>query len=121
MDTFKLIAVGDLQLGLILFLTSLPLILRQVPMNKTYGIRIKAAFESDQRWYDINAYGGRQLAIWSWLLIGAGVTGFLISPAHFDAYAGGSLGAAIVAITIPLILIVRHSRKPAAPKNLSDN
>jgi hypothetical protein len=37
-------------------------------MNGAYGIRIPAAFESEQRWYDINAYGGRKLAGWSWLV-----------------------------------------------------
>jgi hypothetical protein len=111
MDTIKLIAIGDLQVGIVLFFINLPLALRQVPMNQWYGIRIRAAFESDQRWYDINAFGGRQFAIWSWLMTAFGVTGFFVSSAHFDAYAYGSLGAAILAITIPLILILRWSRK----------
>ena len=112
MDTMKLIAVGDLQVGILIFVISLPLAFRKVPMNAWYGVRIRAAFESDQRWYEINAYGGRQLAIWSWLLIVFGVTGFFISSAHFNAYAYGSLAAAIVAIAIPLILILRWSRRP---------
>jgi hypothetical protein len=46
----------------LLFGLSLPLVLRKAPMNEFYGIRIPAAFESKQRWYDINAYGGRQFA-----------------------------------------------------------
>jgi hypothetical protein len=112
MDTIKLIAIADLQVGIITFLISLPLAYRQVPMNNLFGIRIRAAFESEQRWYDINAYGGRQLATWSWLLVGAGVTGFFVSPGHFDAYAYGSLAAAIVALTIPLVLVSRWSRRP---------
>ena len=112
MNTMHLIVYGDLQLGVIIFVMSLPLILRKVPMNQVFGIRIRAAFESEQRWYDINAYGGRQLATWSLLLIAAGVTGFFISPAHFDLFAYGSLVVAILAITMPLLMILRWSRRP---------
>lgn len=112
MDTLRLIAFGDCQLGVLIFAISWPLILRKVPMNHVYGIRIRAAFESEQRWYDINAYGGRQLAGWSLLLIAAGVMGFFISPAHFDLYAYGSLIAAILVVTMPLLFILRWSRRP---------
>jgi hypothetical protein len=111
MDSIKLIAIADLQVGILAFFISLPLVFRQVPMNEMYGIRIRAAFESERRWYDINAYGGRQFAIWSWLLVAAGVTGFFVSPAHFDAYAYGSLSAAILSVAIPVILITRWSRR----------
>ncbi len=45
--------------GLLLAALALPLVLRTVPMNRAYGIRIPEAFSSDARWYDINAYGGR--------------------------------------------------------------
>ena len=107
----RLIVFGDLQLGVIIFVLSLPLMLRKVPMNQVYGIRIRAAFESEQRWYDINAYGGRQLASWSSLLIAAGVIGFFVSPAHFELYAYGSLIIAILAIMVPLILILKWSRR----------
>ena len=56
MDTTKLLALGELNLGVIIFIISLPLMLRKVPMNQTYGIRIKAAFKSEASWYEINAY-----------------------------------------------------------------
>jgi len=111
MNLMHLIIFGDLQLGVIIFATSWPLILRKVPMNQVYGIRIRASFESEQRWYDINAYGGRQLASWSLLLIGAGVAGIFVSPSHFELFAYGSLIAAILAITMPLVLILRWSRR----------
>jgi hypothetical protein len=114
MDTIKLIAIADLQVGIIMFFINLPLVFRQVPMNKAYGIRLRAAFESEQRWYDINAYGGRLFAIWSSLLIAAGVTGFFVPAADFDTYAYGSLGAATLAVTIPLVLTLRWSGRPAS-------
>lgn len=61
--------------GLLLAAFSLPLVLRRVPMNRAYGIRIPEAFTSEARWYDINAYGGR-------LFLGYGILlaafGFLV-------------------------------------------
>ena len=112
MNTLHLIAFGDLQLGVLIFAISWPLILRKVPMNHLVGIRIPAAFASEQRWYDLNAYGGRQLAAWSLLLIAAGLAGFFISPDHLAFYACGSLLAAILAIALPLFFILRRSRRP---------
>jgi len=47
-------------------------------MNYLYGVRIKKSFESKENWYNINAYGGKQLAIWSILIIIAGLVCFLI-------------------------------------------
>ena len=112
MNTLHLIAYGDLQLGAIIFIMSWPLILRKVPMNHGFGIRIPAAFESEQRWYDLNAYGGRQLAVWSLLLLAVGVTGFFLGAAQLELYAYGSLFAAILAVTMPLLLILRRSKRP---------
>jgi len=60
--------------GLVLAAFSLPLVLRRVPMNRAYGIRIPEAFTSDARWYDINAYGGRLFFVYGVLLT---VLGFL--------------------------------------------
>jgi hypothetical protein len=45
--------------GLLLAALSIPLVLRRVPRNRAYGIRIPEAFSTEARWYDINAYGGR--------------------------------------------------------------
>ena len=80
-------------------------------MNGVYGIRIPAAFESKQRWYDINAYGGRQLAAWSRLITGAGVTGFFISSEHRKVYLLASVAVTLFAVIIPVLLIHRWSHK----------
>ncbi|NJD56259.1 MAG: SdpI family protein [Nitrospirae bacterium] len=40
------------------------MIRRWITMNPFYGFRIAAAFESEQRWYDSNAYGGRMFFRW---------------------------------------------------------
>ena len=111
MDSIKWIALGDLLFGSLLLVMSLPLMLRKVPMNNVFGMRIPTAFESEQRWYDVNAYAGRQLAIWSWPLVFAGATGFFVSPADFDFYIGGSIVATLLVIGLPLLMIARWVRK----------
>lgn len=50
--------------GCVIF--SLPLILRKVPMNPAYGIRMQKAFVSQDNWYALNAFGGK-------LFLGAGL------------------------------------------------
>ncbi|MBA3882566.1 MAG: hypothetical protein H0X73_07580 [Chthoniobacterales bacterium] len=44
----KTIAVQTIALGFVIFLVSLPLVYRRIPMNVFYGIRIPAAFKSEQ-------------------------------------------------------------------------
>jgi hypothetical protein len=111
MNTMNLIIIENFFFGVLQIVMNIPLVLRQVPMNKTYRIRILSAFESEKRWYDINAYGGRQMLLWCWLPIAAGVAGIFICPAHSDYYAYASLGALLMAVLLPLVLILRWSRR----------
>jgi uncharacterized membrane protein len=57
---------------------SIPLVKRKIKMNHLYGVRIKKSFESEANWYKINAYGGKQLIIWSTPLIIAGLICFFV-------------------------------------------
>lgn len=59
--------------GGFLALGSLPLVLRAVPMNRLYGIRIPKAFESEINWYAINAYGGRLLLPYGLAVVAFGI------------------------------------------------
>lgn len=103
-------ALVILSAGLIILIVSLPLIYRKVPMNPFYGIRIPAAFESNQRWYDINAYGGRQMAGWSSLIIASGAVGFVIPNDEALVYMVLCGAAVLVAVLIPLLQVLRWSR-----------
>lgn len=104
--------VAILSAGVLILLVSLPLKYRKIPMNRVYGIRIKASFESEQRWYDINAYGGSCMAAWSWPIIIAGVVGFFIPFKYIAFYGLGSAVVALFAAIVPLIQVLRMSRRP---------
>jgi hypothetical protein len=74
MNAVRIIHIAS---GAFISVVAIPLILRLVPMNRVYGVRIPKAFASDRNWYDINAYGG-------WLLLAFGVMliafGFVFGP-----------------------------------------
>lgn len=100
--------------GLLIFGICQPLIRRKVPMNGLYGIRIPAAFESEERWYEINAYGGRQMAAWSWLITGAGAAGFLVPAAFQMVYAWAIIPVTLLAVLVPVVRICRWAGRKAA-------
>jgi len=72
---FGLINIGS---ALLIILISIPLIKRKIKMNYLYGVRINKSFESEENWYNINAYGGKQMVIWSIPMIIAGLICFLV-------------------------------------------
>ena len=96
--------------GIITFCVCLPLIYRKVPVNRWYGIRLPESFVSVERWYEINAYGGRLLARWSCLIIVTGVVGFLVPLRLLPAYAITAAGVILISVFIPLIQIIRWAR-----------
>ena len=81
--------------GVLLAAVSLPLVLRRIPMNHFYGVRVAAAFTSEARWYDINAYGGRLLFVYGVLVALLGVLARDLAPEKsspwFLAFAVGPL------------------------------
>jgi hypothetical protein len=68
--------------GSLLAAFSLPLVLRRVPMNRAYGIRIPETFTSDAHWLDINAYGGRLFLVYGLLLAAFGYLARNRAPAE---------------------------------------
>ena len=88
----------------ILFIAlSIPLVKRKVKMNPWYGVRIPKAFESEENWYKINAYGGKRLMIWSSALALIGIAAFFIPMEE------GNSGASALTILLafsPLIVVI---------------
>jgi uncharacterized membrane protein len=105
------LATKFLIIGIVTFVLVLPLVFRAVPMNRFYGFRTKAAFKSEQNWYEINARGGRLLALGSLAMIVAGVVGFFVPEKYTLIYLGGSLLLLAAAIVIPLISFIAWQRR----------
>jgi hypothetical protein len=108
----SVVALVILASGLLAFFLSLPLAYRKVPMNHFYGFRIEEAFESTQRWYDINAFGGRQMAAWSWLMVATGAFGlFIHHPGYFLIYAFASIPVTALAVFVPISRTSKWSQR----------
>src|SRR6266700_2514295 len=65
---------------------AVPLIRRKVKMNPWYGIRIRAAFESDERWFDINHYGGWLFLVWGMTIAITAIFGAFLEKKDWITY-----------------------------------
>ena len=97
-DDVRLVGLVIALAGLVVAGVSIPLILRRIPMNGFYGVRIPKSFVSDDNWYAINAYGGRFLAIAGAII---SVVGLII---RFRPLTGEA--AIVVAAVAPAIILV---------------
>ncbi len=100
-----------LLVGVRLFFVSLPLAMRKVPMNRYYGVRTPLAYKSDKNWYDMNAYGGKQLAIWSWLIIAVGAAGFFVPRRLLHTYDFWAVLSVVVVVLVALLRTMLWCRK----------
>jgi hypothetical protein len=58
--------------GTLSILFALPLVLRSIPMNRFYGIRLQETFLSDRNWYQINTLDEALFLIFGLFLVGFG-------------------------------------------------
>lgn len=116
MNESTAMALMDVVVGIMFIAVSVPLVLGKIGPNALYGFRIPAAFRSQEAWYDINAYGGRQLIYWSLALIASGILKILIpgfddlddTPAAVMIIFGPLLACAFIPIVLTLIYAARR-------------
>lgn len=109
-------ATTNLTCGMLFIGISVPLVLGKIPMNFVFGIRFSKAFDSEENWYKINRYGGKQIIVWSipLILLGLGAA-FLpsvsgLAPeqlATMDIF----LAMAPVIVLIPTFTSWRYAQK----------
>lgn len=102
-------------IGLILMAISIPLKNGKVAMNHFYGVRLKKSYASEKNWYLMNTYGGKQLLIWSAVLVVLGIIDFFIPFNGRELLIVLFAFLPVIVLMIPTYLIVRYS------KTLSDN
>jgi hypothetical protein len=105
-----MLGASHIFIALVIAMISIPLIRGEMPMNRWYGIRFKKSFESDENWYRINKYGGKQLIIWSAVLALLGiVTIFLPIDQKSILFFPGLLAPLI--ILVPAVTSYMYARK----------
>jgi uncharacterized membrane protein len=93
----------DILVGAVVIRMARPLIRGEVKMNHWYGVRVRQSFESDEKWEDINRFGGRQLRLWGSIILAGGLVALL-----FDLEANPSL--LLIFAFLPLLLLVAALR-----------
>jgi len=106
------LGIANIGIAVLTIVLSIPLVMRKIKINRFYGVRIPKSFSSDTNWYEINAYGGRQLIIWSILPLAAGIMCLFVRIENLNRGLGPVLGVApvVLACLITLINTVRFAR-----------
>lgn len=106
--------ITNIAVGILLMLISIPLVKKKVPMNRLYGFRISKAFESQENWYKINRYGGRQLIQWSLLLLIIGILYFIFpvnEARHHTFNTVLAVAPIVICTTIPILKTVLYAKE----------
>jgi len=91
--TFTGIAIVSVAVGL-------PLAARRIGRNRWYGLRVPAAFASEQVWYEANAAMGRDLVVVGCVLLALALPRFHVSRVTYSAVCGAVLAiGSLVATT----------------------
>jgi len=112
-----ILALCNIITGIVIIGFAIPVIKRRIGPNQWYGFRICKTFQSDELWYDINAYGGRQMLIWAIPMIAAGVACLFIplsDPPPLDLLLLLSCGPVVAFTIIPIVITLIYAGKKKA-------
>jgi len=110
-----MLGLGVILVGCVGIALGFPLMKRKVKMNRWYGVRIPKSFQSEEHWFKINEYGGRQLVVWSVPMIAWGLLCFVIPMKDvnrgLEAFAFGAFPVFLF-IAIITVRTFRYAGKP---------
>ncbi|HNR35226.1 MAG TPA: SdpI family protein [Candidatus Hydrogenedentes bacterium] len=95
----------DIGCALLFILLSVPLVYRKIPMNRWYGFRLRKSFQSDECWFSINEYGGRQLILWSLPLIVTGAIKIFLPMDGLEDSVAAILGAGPLVVCMGIAIV----------------
>ena len=98
-------------IGGVIVLLSIPLALRLVPRNHVYGVRIPKAFQSEEAWYEINAYGGRLLLVYGALLLLFATLSRDSAPSPRSIWSVAYVGLPLLCVFLVLGRVVAYARR----------
>jgi len=104
------LGISNISVAALFIVLSIPLVKGKVPMNKMYGVRIKKAFDSEENWYKINAYGGKQLILWSVPLMLLGIATFFI-PLEGNGPMISAVACAPLIVLVPAVMSWTYAKK----------
>jgi uncharacterized membrane protein len=95
--------------GALLAVLGVPLVLRRVPPNSWYGLRIRRTMESEVVWYDANEAVGRDLIVFGSVFA---ATALLFRMPRWSDDVYGAVGAALLLLGTMVLAVrgFRHAR-----------
>jgi hypothetical protein len=96
---------------------AMPLARRRVKMNHSYGFRYREAFESEENWYEINAYGARLMVPWGVALVVVGVVALFMPLDHSYVVYSLALAPCLVLVScVQAKLFARRLARRSSPE-----
>jgi hypothetical protein len=105
------IAILHVIVGLLVIAVSVPLVRKKVKMNPWYGIKIPEAFKSEERWYEINQYGGRLMLWWGLSIVLVAGFGLVLQERYWITYNFSALGIIVAGLGVVVALILRYAAR----------
>lgn len=99
-----------LSIGLLAMAVSVPLVRRKIKANPWFGVRIPAAFESEEAWFAINEYGGRLLRLWGSTMVLTAIVGAVLKWQYWFAYNFAAMIVVVGGLGLVLVKISRYAR-----------
>ncbi|HPQ45546.1 MAG TPA: SdpI family protein [Syntrophales bacterium] len=109
-STGIILGISNIFVASLIVGVSIPLVMRKIPMNHIYGVRFKKSYESEDNWYKINNYGGKQLIIWSVPLFIIGILTFFL-PLKENGVLTTLIACAPLIVLIPAYTSYKFSKK----------
>jgi uncharacterized membrane protein len=106
------VVIVHLIAGLFSIGMSVPLATGKVRRNLWYGVRLPEAFESEERWAEINRHGGRLFLAWSLVIVATATAGAFVPRSGWVIYDFGSLAVIVGGLIVVVARICRHVRAP---------
>ncbi|MEM6822641.1 MAG: SdpI family protein [Verrucomicrobiota bacterium] len=97
--------------GLLVSLSTLPLIYKKIPMNALYGFRLKQTFESDSSWYHLNEVGGMIFTMLGFPLMLSGILGFFLPETMVVTHSTITLALTFLSTGLAVYLFVRYAMR----------
>lgn len=97
--------------ALVAIVAAVPLLGRRVKMNHWYGVRVPAAFVSEEAWLDINRYGGRLLLWWGMVIAATAAAGAFLEKKDWSTYNWTALVIIMGGLVFVVARILRYAQK----------
>jgi uncharacterized membrane protein len=94
---------------------AVPLVRGHVKMNRWYGVRVPAAFASEEAWFDLNRYGGQLLLRWGLTIAAIAIAGAFLGKPAWLLYDWAACALILGGLALVIAKIHRYARQREKP------